>query len=198
MADAAHAHAAHGHDDHALHDHHEPGFWRKWVFTTDHKMIGIQYTVTGLCFLLFGFGLMLIMRWSIAHGDVPLPSAWGNLVHGIFGDTVFSWNTKEGASGWALTTNGYNMLGAMHGTIMVFFGIVPIAFAGFGNFVVPLQIGAPDMSFPKINMASFWCFFISCVIMVGSFFVDGGGAKSGWTSYPPLAGIADLAPGRSL
>src|SRR4051812_34157522 len=75
---------------------------------------------------------------------------------------------------------------------MVFFGIVPVAFAAFGNFVVPLQIGAPDMTFPRINMASFWFFFISCVIMVASFFVHGGAAKSGWTAYPPLAGIADM------
>jgi cytochrome c oxidase subunit 1 len=75
---------------------------------------------------------------------------------------------------------------------MVFFGIVPIAFAAFGNFVVPLQIGAPDMTFPKINMASFHCFFVSCIIMLASFFVPGGAAKSGWTSYPPLAGVADM------
>src|SRR5450432_3015641 len=85
----------------------------------------------------------------------------------------------------------------MHGTIMVFFGIVPVAFASFGNFVVPLQIGAPDMTFPKINMASYQCFFISCIFMTVSFFVPGGAAKSGWTSYPPLAGIADSGPGYS-
>ena len=97
-----------------------------------------------------------------------------------------------------MTSDGYNTFGAMHGTIMVFFGIVPIAFAAFGNFVVPLQIGAPDMTFPKINMASYWCFFISCVVMVASFFVTGGAAKSGWTSYPPLAGIADLLKGHSV
>ena len=90
-----------------------------------------------------------------------------------------------------LTPDGYNSFGAMHGTIMVFFGIVPVAFAAFGNFVVPLQIGAPDMTFPRINMASYWCFFISCVFMMVSFFVPGGAAKSGWTSYPPLSGIAD-------
>src|SRR4051812_13781719 len=75
---------------------------------------------------------------------------------------------------------------------MVFFGIVPVAFAAFGNFVVPLQIGAPDMTFPRINMASYWFFFISCVFMVVSFKATGGAAKSGWTSYPPLAGIADM------
>ncbi len=82
----------------------------------------------------------------------------------------------------------------MHGTIMVFFGIVPIAFAGFANFVMPLQLGAIDMTFPRINMASFWSFFISCVIMIWSFFVEGSAAKSGWTNYPPLAGVADTGP----
>jgi cytochrome c oxidase subunit 1 len=137
------------------------------------------------------------MRWSIAHGDTPMPGAWGSILHSIFGDTVFNWASKplpsgEVVTGWMLTSNGYNMLGAMHGTIMVFFGIVPIAFAGFGNFVMPLQIGAVDMAFPRINMSSFWSFFISCVFMVASFFVPGSAAKAGWTNYPPLSGIADF------
>ncbi|MEO6739305.1 MAG: cbb3-type cytochrome c oxidase subunit I, partial [Chthoniobacteraceae bacterium] len=159
---------------------------------TDHKMIGIQYTVTGLAFLFFGFGLMMLMRWSIAHGAQALPGGLGTLMHGIFGPAVFD-EVREGAKvvGYSLSTQGYNVFGAMHGTIMVFFGIVPIAFAGFGNFVMPLQIGAIDMAFPRLNMASFWSFFISCVIMLWSFFVEGSAAKSGWTNYPPLAGVAD-------
>src|SRR5688572_24051393 len=159
MAHAAdHAHDSHGHDAH--HDHHEPGFWRKWVFTTDHKMIGIQYAVTGLAFLFFGFVLMMVMRWSIAHGAQPLPNWAGGILHSFFGNDVFQWkdhfqipNTENYVSGYTLTQAGYNVFGAMHGTIMVFFGIVPIAFAGFGNFVMPLQIGAVDMTFPRINMA---------------------------------------------
>ena len=85
-----------------------------------------------------------------------------------------------------MTPEFYNSLGAMHGTIMIFLGIVPIAFAAFGNFVVPLQIGAPDMTFPKINMASYQAFFVGGVIMLISFFVPGGAAKGGWTSYTPL------------
>jgi len=192
-------HGAHGHDHDAHHDHHELGFWRKWVFSTDHKIIGIQYTVTGLAFLFFGFALMMVMRWSIAHGSTPLPGFLGNLLHAFFGDDVFQWVEKHDektqalvSAGFALTQTGYNVFGAMHGTIMVFFGIVPIAFAGFGNFVMPLQIGAIDMTFPRINMASFWSFFISCVFMVASFFVPGSAAKSGWTNYPPLAGAADM------
>src|SRR6187551_639655 len=116
MADASHAHAADGHDDHAHHDHHEPGFWRKWVFTTDHKMIGIQYAVTGLAFLLFGFGLMMIMRWSIAHGATPLPHGLGNILHAFFGDDVFQWMEQRDkttnalvAAGYGLTQTGYNV-----------------------------------------------------------------------------------------
>jgi cytochrome c oxidase subunit 1 len=81
----------------------------------------------------------------------------------------------------------YNQFGAMHGTIMVFLGVVPLAVGAFGNYVVPLQIGAPDMAFPRLNMASFWCFLPGGVVMLASFFLPGGAAQSGWTSYPPLA-----------
>lgn len=169
------------------------------MFSTDHKVIGMQYTVTGLAFLFFGFGLMMLMRWSIAHADAVLPGGdggLGGLMNMMFGPRVFA-AVMDGSAikGYMLTTEGYNVFGAMHGTIMVFFGIVPIAFAGFGNYVMPLQIGAIDMAFPRLNMMSFWAFFISCVVMVWSFFVEGGAAKSGWTNYPPLAGIADVGPG---
>ena len=175
-----------GHDshDHAHDDHYELGFWRKWVFSTDHKIIGLQYGVTGLLFLFFGFGLMMLMRWTIAHGaSTPIPFG-GGVLNMVMGDDMVS---KTGI----ISSNAYNVFGAMHGTIMVFFGIVPVAFAAFGNYVMPLQIGAVDMTFPRLNMASFWSFFISCVIMVWSFFVEGSAAKSGWTNYPPLAGVAD-------
>jgi len=144
---------------------------------------------------------MMVMRWQLAHPGYPVPLI-GPLLQTIFGDSAFQ-AAGDGLVGVAagtkgvLTPNGYNSFGAMHGTIMVFFGIVPVAFAAFGNFVVPLQIGAPDMTFPKINMASYQCFFISCIFMTLSFFVPGGAAKSGWTSYPPLAGIADSGPGYS-
>lgn len=177
--------------------HHELSFLQKYVFSTDHKIIGIQYGVTGLAFLFFGFMLMLVMRWQLAHPGEAVPFV-GNLLHNIFGDTVFDGAKRAAGISGVLTPDGYNTFGAMHGTIMVFFGVVPVAFAAFGNYVVPLQIGAPDMCFPKLNMASFWSFFISCVIMVGSFFVGSGAAKSGWTAYPPLAGIADMPEGGSV
>lgn len=169
------------------HEHHHLGFWQKYVFSTDHKVIGTQYAITGLSFLFFGFMLMLVMRWQLANPGEPVPF-FGQALRALFGSVVM---TDSGA----LTANGYNVFGAMHGTIMVFFGIVPLAVAGFGNVVVPLQIGAPDMAYPKLNMFSYWCFFTSCVLMVGSFFVKSSAAKSGWTAYPPLAGIADLEQG---
>jgi cytochrome c oxidase subunit 1 len=87
----------------------------------------------------------------------------------------------------------YNSFGAMHGTIMVFLAVVPLLAGAFGNYVVPLQIGAPDMAFPRLNMASYHCYFLGGVVMLASFFLPGGAAKSGWTSYSPLATVADLA-----
>jgi cytochrome c oxidase subunit 1 len=179
----SHAPAAHGahHDEHG-HDHHELGFWQKYIFSTDHKVIGIQYLITGLLFLLLGFLLMMLMRWQLAFPGDALPVI-GNTIGKIFGPG----SMPEGK----MTPDFYNSLGAMHGTIMIFLGIVPVAFAAFGNYVVPLQIGAPDMTFPKINMASYWVFFIGGVVMLISFFVPGGAAKSGWTAYTPLSVIAD-------
>ena len=81
----------------------------------------------------------------------------------------------------------YNTLGAMHGTIMIFLGVVPLAVGAFGNYLVPLQIGAPDMAFPKLNAASYWSYAVGGVIMISSFFMPEGAARSGWTSYPPLS-----------
>src|SRR6266404_4810555 len=175
------------HDPHAAeHEHHELGWWRKYVFSTDHKVIGIQYGITGLLFLLLGFSLMMLMRWQLAYPGQALPVIGKWLPH-IFGPG----SMPDGK----MTPDFYNSLGAMHGTIMIFAGVVPLAFAAFGNFVVPLQIGAPDMTFPKVNAASFWAFGVGGVIMLTSFFVPGGAAKSGWTSYVPLAAIADKGAG---
>jgi len=155
--------------------HHEP-FLRKYVFSTDHKWIGIQYGITALCFLLFGFSLMLLMRLQLAAPG----KAWGILK--VLGEGR--------APGGVMLPEAYNQLGAMHGTIMVFLAIVPLAVGAFGNYLVPLMIGAPDMAFPKLNMASYWCYMPGGLIMLASFAVTGGTAASGWTSYPPLSDIA--------
>ena len=159
-------------------EHHgELGLWRKYVFSTDHKVIGLQYMLTALCFLFFGFCLMMLMRWQLAYPGKALPG-----IGALFGE--------NNMPGGVMLPEFYNSLGAMHGTIMVFLGVVPIVVGGFGNYVMPLQIGAPDMSFPKLNMASYWVFAVGGVVMLASFFVKGGAANSGWTSYPPLSNIA--------
>jgi cytochrome c oxidase subunit 1 len=157
--------------------HEELPFWRKYIFSLDHKVIGIQYAVTGLTFLLFGFCLMMLMRFQLAYPGHPIP---------LLGD----WFGPDKAPGGIMLPEFYNQLGAMHGTIMVFLGVVPLAVGGFGNFVMPLQIGAPDMAFPKLNMMSYWVYFMGGVTMLASFFVPGGAAQSGWTSYAPLSVLA--------
>jgi cytochrome c oxidase subunit 1 len=169
--------ATHGDAPAGGHEHAELGFWRKYVFSTDHKVIGIWYAVTGLTFLFFGFCLVMLMRWQLAFPGRPLP-----ILGGLFGEARMP--------GGSMLPEFYNELGAMHGTIMVFLGVVPLAVGGFGNFVLPLQIGAPDMAFPRINLASYWSYFLGGVTMLASFFVPGGAAQSGWTSYAPLAVIA--------
>ncbi len=155
-----------GHDSH----HKEENFIQKYIFSVDHKTIGIQYGITSLIFLLFGFSLMMVMRWQLAYPETPVP-----LIGNILGETGI------------LLPEIYNSLGAMHGTIMIFLGIVPLAVGAFGNYLVPLQIGAPDMAFPKLNAASYWSYFVGGVIMMASFFTPEGAARSGWTSYPPLS-----------
>ncbi|MBI3734901.1 cbb3-type cytochrome c oxidase subunit I, partial [Candidatus Sumerlaeota bacterium] len=159
MMSDQHAHAEeHGHGGH---------------HGVDNKVIGIQYAVTALCFLFFGFCLVSLMRWQLAFPNQPIPILGGLLASNMV--------DAEGR----MLPEFYNALGAMHGTIMVFLGVVPLAVGGFGNFVMPLQIGAPDMAFPKLNMMSYWVFFVGGVIMLGSFFLKEGPAQSGWTSYPP-------------
>jgi cytochrome c oxidase subunit I len=177
----------HGHDDHS---HHELGFWQKYVFSTDHKVIGIQYGLTALVFMLFGFFLMLAMRWSIAHPGQPIPIL-GPLINLLLGPE----NAASQFAGNIMSGTLYNSFGAMHGTIMVFLAVVPLAFGAFGNYVVPLQIGAPDMAFPRINMASYHSYWLGGLTMFISFWVPGGAAKSGWTSYSPLASVVDQGSG---
>src|SRR6266403_1564018 len=162
----------------------ELGWWRKYVFSTDHKVIGIQYAISGFVFLFFGFCLMMMMRWQLAYPGKPLP-----IIGKLFGSSM---------PGGVMTPEFYNSLGAMHGTIMVFLGIIPIAFAGFGNYIVPLQIGAPDMAFPKVNMFSYWAFVLGAMTLLASFFLPTGAAASGWSSYTPLADIEQLGHGHSI
>ena len=123
---------------HAAHEahHEELGFWRKYVFSTDHKVIGIQYAITGLLFLLFGFSLMMLMRWQLAYPGAALP-----LLGSLLGEARMP--------GGTMLPEFYNELGAMHGTIMVFLGVVPLAVGGFGNFVRPAPDWSPGHGVPE-------------------------------------------------
>jgi len=174
-------HGAHHGTGHADEHGHHPSFWRTYVFSTDHKVIGIQYGITALLFLFFGFTLMMMMRWQLAYPGEAFPLQW-------LADLLGPERMPEGI----MLPEFYNQLGAMHGTIMVFLGVVPLAVGAFGNYVMPLQIGAPDMAFPRLNMASYWVYFLGGVTMLVSFFVPGGAANSGWTSYAPLSVIATM------
>jgi cytochrome c oxidase subunit I len=147
------------------------------LFSRDHKVIGLQYAITSMGFLLFGFGLMMVMRWQLAYPMQRVP-----LVGDLLGQT--------NAPGGILSPEFYNQLAAMHGTIMIFLGVVPLAVGAFGNYLVPLQIGARDMAFPRLNMWSYWTYAAAGAVMVASFFVPGGAANNGWTSYPPLSVIS--------
>jgi cytochrome c oxidase subunit 1 len=145
---------------------------------TDHKTVGLQYGLTALVFLLVGFLLMILMRWQLAWPGQPLPS-WLSPMLG-----------EANAPGGIMLPEFYNQLVAMHGSVMVFLAVVPLAAGAFANYFVPLQIGAHDMAFPRLNAISYWLYAIAGAIMVASFFVEGGAANSGWTSYAPLAVIA--------
>src|SRR5215510_2292559 len=154
--------------------HVEHGFIRTYIFSTDHKMIGRQYLFYGLFMMILGGFLALLVRWQLAWPEQPvLGFGW------LFSET-------EGV----ITPNTYNMLFTMHATIMVFFVIMPILVGAFGNFLIPLMIGARDMAFPVLNMLSFWVALPAAIIMLGGFTVPGGHAAAGWTSYAPLS--ADL------
>ena len=149
---------------------------------TDHKTIGLQYGVTAAVFLLAGFLLMLLFRWQLAWPGQPVP-------------VVGAWLGQENAPGGILLPEFYYQLVAMHGTVMIFLAVVPLAAGAFANYLVPLMIGARDMAFPRLNAASYWTYLAAGVLMSASFLAPGGAANSGWTSYPPLAVIA--TPGQT-
>ncbi|HXG89347.1 MAG TPA: cbb3-type cytochrome c oxidase subunit I [Vicinamibacterales bacterium] len=145
---------------------------------TNHRTVGLQYAFTALGFLFVGFLLMLLIRWQLAWPTAALPPAVASMVG------------EANAPGGYMLPEFYNQLVAMHGTVMIFLAVVPLLTGAFANYLVPLQIGAPDMAFPRLNAASYWIFLISGLLMLASFFVTGGAANSGWTSYPPLAVMA--------
>jgi cytochrome c oxidase subunit I len=148
-------------------------FIRKYIFSTDHKIIGIQFLFMSLMFLFIGGLLAGIMRWQLGYPTQPLPG--GAILPASFQNSG------------VILPEGYNAAVTMHGTIMVFFAIMPLLVGVYANYLIPLQVGAPDMAFPRINMASFWTAFVAGIILLISFFVPGGPSGSGWTQYAPLS-----------
>src|SRR3954453_13422732 len=154
------------------HEHPELSFLRKYIFSEDHKIIGIQFIFSGLIFLLIGGTLAMLVRLQLGWptGHIPLIGRWFPV----------SWGDR-------MSPEFYTMLFSMHATIMIFFVIIPMLTAAFGNFLIPLMIGARDMAFPKLNMMSYWFMWPGFLLILASFFVEGGAAGNGWTSYPTLA-----------
>jgi cytochrome c oxidase subunit 1 len=171
----AHDHG-HGHGP----AHHQPGFIGRYIFSTDHKVIAVQFLFTTLLMLLLGGALALAERWQLAYPwkEMPLIGRW-----------LFP------GEGGQVSPEFYTMLFTMHATVMIFLVVIPILAGAFGNLLIPLQIGAPDMAFPRLNMLSYWFMWPAIACFLGSFFVEGGAAAAGWTSYPPLASLTQAAPG---
>ncbi len=169
MLDTAHSHAVH-----------EPpsGFIRKYIFSKDHKIIGIQYFLLALFSVFVGMGLSILIRLNLVWAGTPFS----------FLETLF----PQGAPGGVMTPEFYLAMLTMHGTIMVFMVLTTAPQGGFGNYFLPLQIGALDMAFPTLNMLSFWLTFVSLIVLLAAFFVAGGPPISGWTAYAPLSAIGEV------
>jgi cytochrome c oxidase subunit I len=146
------------------HVHHaEPGFFRKYLFSTDHKMIAMQYLFTGMIMAVIGGYLAYVFRMQLGFPNQSVPG---------FG---------------IVTPAKYNSLVTMHGTIMIFWVAMPVLVAFLGNFLIPLMIGCDDMAFPRINRLSYQVFLLSAIVLLTSFFVSGGAFGGAWTAYPPLS-----------
>ena len=157
-----------------IHSHAPQGFIRKYIFSLDHKVIGLQYYFLALVAVFVGMFLSLLMRLHMIWPTAVLP-----LVGEIKPETYLSLLT-------------------MHGTIMVFFVLTTAPQGGFGNYFLPIQIGAPDMAFPVLNMLSFWTTFVAFVVILAAFFVTGGAPLHGWTGYAPLSALPNAGPGEQL
>lgn len=168
---------------HAVHQHAAPtGFIRKYVFSLDHKVIGKQYYGLALLAVFIGMVISWLMRIHLGWPNWPIP--------------LLDKLSAVGAPSGAMTPEYYLSLMTMHGTIMVFFVLTNAPFAAFGNYFLPIQIGAEDMAFPRFNMMSFWTTFVAFLVMMASFFIADGPPIAGWTSYAPLSAVGgDAGPG---
>lgn len=168
----------HSHDDH----HHKETFVTKYIFSQDHKMIAKQFLVTGIIMGIIGIAMSLLFRIQIAWPEESFK--------------VFSWLLGDDfAPGGVMRNDIYLALVTIHGTIMVFFVLTAGLSGTFSNLLIPLQIGARDMASGFMNMLSYWIFFIACIVMISSLFVESGPASAGWTIYPPLSAVPEAIPG---
>lgn len=176
MATITPALETHGHEHDHAHGHHEQTFIQKYVFSTDHKVIGIQFLITTLLMLMVGGALALGVRWQLAF-------PWTNMP--IFGPLFAD-------AGGQISPEFYTMLFTMHATVMIFLVVIPVLAGAFGNFLIPLMIGADDMAFPTLNALSYWFMWPAIICFGISFYF--GGAAAGWTSYPLLSQLRTAAP----
>ena len=176
-AGAAAAHATHE-------EHHELGFIRTYIFSTDHKMIGRQFLLSAVVMLIFGGLIAMMMRWELAWPETPVPfTSW-------ISEPFMYAEPEHGLYGAYMDPAFYNSLFTMHATIMIFFVVMPFLIGGFGNFLIPLMIGAGDMAFPLLNLLSFWTAVPAIGLILYSFFVEGGAAAGGWTMYATLSAVS--------
>jgi cytochrome c oxidase subunit 1 len=164
----------------SVHAHTQQSFVRRYIFSTDHKVIGKQFLFTNLFFFAIGGLLALLIRTQLAWPWEEIP---------VIGPLLFA----EGGN--AIPPETYIALVTMHGTIMIFFVIIPLLSGAFGNFLIPLMVGARDMAFPRLNMLSYWILWPGFITILAAFFAEGGAAASGWTAYPPLSALPDMVPG---
>src|SRR5439155_17742257 len=170
-----------------VHRHPAPtGFIRRYIFSLDHKVIGIQYILLALSAVVVGMSMSVLMRENLT---------WpGTHIHIM--ETLF----PQVAPGGVMTPEFYLSLVTMHGTIMVFFVLTTAPQGGFGNYFLPIQIGADDMAFPVLNMMSFWVTFVGFLVILSAIFASGGatvGSIGGWTQYAPLSALGEIAgPGQ--
>lgn len=167
------------------HEEHKLSFIRRYIFSQDHKIIGIQYLLTSLFMALIGGTLAMLIR---------MQQGWPGTQWGIAKFLFPGGFTSDGL----LRPDFYLAVVTMHGTIMIFFVLTTALSGGFGNFLIPLTIGARDMAFPFLNMVSYWLYPPALVVLLASFFVAGGAPNAGWTSYPPLSAVPAAAPGSGL
>jgi cytochrome c oxidase subunit 1 len=190
----------------AGHGHEEMGFFRKYLWSTNHKTIGKQFLVTSLIFLFIAGSLALSLRWQLAYPGKPVP---------IIGKYIFATAAEREAAEKAgpdspqakvlgsVKPEQFVGLTSVHGLLMIFFVVIPILVGAFGNFLIPLHVGTHDMAFPVLNAASYWVFWLACILAGAGLVIPDpttgnfNPAAAGWTMYAPLSAVPWSGPGNS-